>query len=119
MSSRRSQRPQHSHPQHTTEVPMKNQNFIQSLTSTRAARMATLTYVTVVLLQVVLAILLLRSAPETFEHNVPPVAAPMGAPAGVCSPTENPVPGDVRRPILGVPPPLPNWHGAKEVAAWA
>jgi hypothetical protein len=107
MSSRRSQHPQHPHPQHTTEVPMKNQNFIQSLTSTRAARMARLTYITVVLLQVVLAILLLRSAPETFEH-----------PAGVCSPTENPVPGDVRRPIVGVPPPLPRAHG-EEVTAWA
>ena len=98
---------------------MKNQNFIQSRTSTRAARMATLTYVTVVLLQVVLAILLLHNAPETFEHDAAPVAAPTGAPAGVCSPTENPVPGDARPPIVGVPPPPSDRHGGEEVRAWA
>jgi hypothetical protein len=112
-------RSQHSHPQHRIEVPMKNQNFVQSLTSTRAARMATLTYVAVVLLQVVLAILFLHSAAETFEHDVAPVPAPTGAPAGVCSPTENPVPGDARRPIVGVPPPLSSGHGGEEVTAWS
>jgi len=112
-------RSQHSHPQHRTEVAMKNLNSFRSLTSTRVARMATLTNVTVVLLQVVLAILLLHSAAETFEHDVAPVPAPTGAPAGVCSPTENPVPGDARRPIVGVPPPLSSGHGGEEVTAWS
>ena len=119
MSSLRSQHPQQSHPQHRIEVPMKNQSFVQSLASTRAARMATLTYVTVVLLQVMLAILLLHSAAETFEHDVAPVPAPTGAPAGVCSPTENPVPSDARRPIVGVPPPRSSGHGGEEVTAWS
>ena len=118
MTSLRSQQSQ-SHLQHPTEAAMKNEKFVSSLTPTRAARMATLTYVTVVLLQVALAILLLHSAAKTFDHDVAPVAAPSGAPAGVCSPTENPVPGDARRPIVGVPPPLSNRHGGEEVTAWA
>jgi hypothetical protein len=117
LRSQQSHRPPH--PQHPTEAAMKNEKFVSSLTSTRAARMATLTYVTVVLLQLALAILLLHSAAETFEHDMAPIAAPTGAPAGVCSPAENPVPGDARCPIVGVPPPLTNAHGGEEVTAWA
>ena len=118
MSSFRSQHPQHSHPQHRTEVLMKNDTHEHSV-SARAALMATLTRIAVeVVLEAAILVSIFRRMPGTFERESTRSIARLGRGRDEAETRR-------RSPIrlaVGVPPPLLPRAGAAprspEGSAW-
>jgi hypothetical protein len=103
MTSLRSPHPP-SHPQHPAEAAMKNPKQTPSATTTtRAARMAALTRIAVLVLEAAIVFAMFREAEGAFEREREEYIAGAVVPAG--SETGQ---GDLKRlAAAGVPPPLP------------